>query len=66
MLRENIAGYEPSGLCFNRLDELVETDTKSNCQILAEYFNKLLDCGYPIENFNYKNHNLRLSKKLEK
>lgn len=47
--REIMTGYQPPNLCFRRPDGTLETNTKNNCDILAKYFEKLLNTEPPME-----------------
>ena len=42
--KEQLTGYQPPNLCFKKPDGSLETNTKKNCKILADYFNTLLNC----------------------
>lgn len=45
--RENMKGYQAPNLCFKRADGTLETNTKNNCNMLAEYFRNLLNTDPP-------------------
>lgn len=51
--RENLQGYQAPSLCFKKSDGSLETNTKNNCKILAQYFNSLLNCEPPQEKLDF-------------
>lgn len=53
IFRENIKGYRPPNICFKRTDGSLETNTKENCEILKNYFDKLLNCEKPKEKLKF-------------
>lgn len=53
IFKENIVGYHPPSLCFERPEGSLETNTKNNCEILANYFTTLLNCAAPSERLRF-------------
>ncbi|XP_075215382.1 uncharacterized protein LOC142321269 [Lycorma delicatula] len=47
IFKDQLRGYQPSGLCFRDENGKLALDNKQNCQILARYFEKLLNCDEP-------------------
>lgn len=52
--RESMTGYQPPSLCFKRQDGTLETNPKKNCEILAQYFDTLLNCTKPTQKLQFK------------
>ena len=47
--KRKIQGYNPPSLCFQREDGTLATSNEENCEILATYFEDLLNCEKPAK-----------------
>jgi len=50
-----IKGYNPQNVCFRKLDGNLALSDEENCEVLAEYFEKLLNCPEPSETLPISN-----------
>lgn len=53
--KEMLTGYRPPNLCFRRPDGSLVTNTKDNCELLMNYFQRLLNCDPPNAKLSFVN-----------
>lgn len=52
--KEELRGYLPASLCFRKKDGKLALSNKENCQILADYFQTLLNCDEPKQRLSFE------------